>query len=258
MGARRGQLRAAAKSRPGTLPQQLSAVRNPPQRAQIINIFAGRLPPCAERPAHSKGLVSHSLFAKRPSRSPVEVMLSEPRLQDAARQSRHAGATAAIRRRACAAAARAAGGHGPDGRARAPVFGACRGEARLPAANAQPAPVRHPRSGPLRGEPRPRAAGVGEPSARHSAQEDRAAAGRVSREARSRGLARRAGSSAGARAARVRAVPVQHRGACDRGRAVASRRAALGRPDRDDRSGRARQACWRRWWPGAPRTSASS
>lgn len=76
MGARREQLGAAAKNLPGTVPQQASAVRSLPQRAQIINIFAGRLPPSAGRPTHSKGIVSHSLFAKRPSRSPVGVMLS--------------------------------------------------------------------------------------------------------------------------------------------------------------------------------------
>ena len=62
MGARREQLGTAARNLPGTLPQQASAVRSPPQRAQIINTVAGRLPPSAGRPTHSKGLVSHSLL----------------------------------------------------------------------------------------------------------------------------------------------------------------------------------------------------
>lgn len=48
----------------------------PLSAAEFINTAAGRLPPSAERPAHTKGFVSPSLFVKQPPRPTVAVMAS--------------------------------------------------------------------------------------------------------------------------------------------------------------------------------------
>ena len=64
---------------PGNDPPRHSSLDPVPlQAAEIMNMVAGRLVLFAERPTHTKALVSLGLFAKRPSRPTAGVMLPEP------------------------------------------------------------------------------------------------------------------------------------------------------------------------------------